>query len=74
MGVNIRKDGVLVVAADEIRSATVGSKAMTSVSATHRVTGLQPGAAYTAVSAYVTSATSSRGWFDNRFIRVDPVL
>ncbi|MET8376177.1 hypothetical protein [Streptomyces microflavus] len=74
MGVNIRKDGVLVSAADETRSATVGSKAMTSVSATHRVTGLQPGAVYTAVSAYVTSATSSRGWFDNRFIRVDPVL
>ncbi|MEI7034150.1 hypothetical protein [Streptomyces pratensis] len=74
MGVNIRKDGVLVYGADEVRSATVGSKAMTSVSATSRLTGLQPGAVYTAVSAYTTSATSNRGWFDNRFIRVDPLV
>ncbi|MER7700649.1 MULTISPECIES: hypothetical protein [unclassified Streptomyces] len=74
MGVNIRKDGVLVLTADEVRSATVGSKAMTSVSATSRITGLQPGAVYTAVSAYTTSAASNRGWFDNRFIRVDPLV
>ncbi|MBT2901344.1 hypothetical protein [Streptomyces sp. McG3] len=74
MGANIRKDGVLVSPADETRSATVGSKALTSVSATYRVAGLQPGAVHTAVSAYCTSATSNRGWFDNRFIRVDPVL
>ncbi|MFH9265767.1 hypothetical protein [Streptomyces sp. NPDC017546] len=74
MSANIRKDGVLVSPAHETRSAGVGSKAPTSVSATFRVTGLQPGAVHTAVSAYCTSATSNRGWFDNRFIRVDPVL
>jgi hypothetical protein len=74
MGANIRKDGVLVVGADEVRAATVGSKALTSVSATHRVTGLQTGAVYTAVAAYCTSATSNKGWFDNRFVRVDPLM
>lgn len=74
MGVNIRKDGVLVVEANEVRSATVSSKALTSVSATSRVTGLQPGAVYTAVSAYCSSAASNKGWFDNRFIRVDPLV
>ncbi|MFH9297642.1 hypothetical protein [Streptomyces sp. NPDC017520] len=74
MGVNIRKDGVLVLEANDARSATVGSKAMTSVSATFRIAGLQPGAVYTAVSAYTTSATSNRGWFDNRFVRVDPLV
>lgn len=74
MGVNIRKGGTLVLAADEERAATVGSKALTSVTTTFRVTGLQPGADYTAVSAYCSSATSNRGWFDNRFIRVDPLV
>lgn len=74
MGVNIRKGGALVLAADEERAATVGSKALTSVTTTFRVTGLQPGADYTAVSAYCSSATSNRGWFDNRFIRVDPLV
>ncbi|MFJ9569011.1 hypothetical protein [Streptomyces bacillaris] len=74
MSANIRKDGVLVVPADERRTAQVGTKSSVSVSTTFRVTGLQAGAAYTAVSAYCTSATSSRGWFDNRFVRVDPVL
>ncbi|MDT0610103.1 hypothetical protein [Streptomyces lancefieldiae] len=74
MGVNIRKDGALVVPADEVRSATVGSKAMTSVAMTFRVTGLKRGAEYTAVSAYVSSAASNTGWFDNRYIRVDPLV
>ncbi|MEV8122736.1 hypothetical protein AB0P07_01235 [Streptomyces sp. NPDC085944] len=74
MGVNIRKDGALVLAADEVRSATVGSKAMTSVAMTFQVHGLVAGEEYTAVSAYVSSATSNTGWFDNRYIRVDPLV
>ncbi|MGW0939231.1 hypothetical protein [Streptomyces sp. NPDC002666] len=74
MGANIRKGATLVLAADEERAATVGSKALTSVATTFRVTGLQPGAEYSAVSAYCSSATSNRGWFDNRFIRVDPLV
>lgn len=74
MGATIRKGGTLVLVADEDRAATVGSKALTSVTSTFRVTGLQPGADYTAVSAYCSSATSNRGWFDNRFIRVDPLV
>ncbi|WP_329306486.1 hypothetical protein OG322_14145 [Streptomyces sp. NBC_01260] len=74
MGANIRKGATLVLAANEERAATVGSKALTSVASTFRVTGLQPGAEYSAVSAYCSSATSNRGWFDNRFIRVDPLV
>ncbi|MBH5131201.1 MULTISPECIES: hypothetical protein [Streptomyces] len=74
MGVNIRKDGVLVLGADEVRSASAGSKTLTSVSDTFRVTGLKAGEVYTAVSAYCSSATSNRGWFDNRYIRVDPLV
>ncbi|WP_406383265.1 hypothetical protein [Streptomyces sp. NBC_01618] len=74
MSTNIRKEGALVLEAHETRSAAVGSKALTSVSATFRVTGLQAGAAYTAVSAYCTSATSNKSWIDNRFVRVDPLV
>ncbi|MFB4422582.1 hypothetical protein C5F59_015970 [Streptomyces sp. QL37] len=74
MGATIRKDGALVVDAHEVRSAIVSSKALTSVSTTFRVTGLQAGAVYTAVSAYCSSATNNNGWYDNRFIRVDPLV
>lgn len=74
MGVNLRKDGVLVLGADQARSAAVGTKGLMSVSSTFRVTGLAPGAVHTAVSAYSTSATSNQAAFDNRFIRVDPLV
>lgn len=74
MSATIRKEGALVVDAHEVRSAVVSSKLLTSVSTTFRVTGLQAGAVYTAVSAYCSSATSNKGWYDNRFIRVDPLV
>ncbi|MEU0298821.1 hypothetical protein ABZ252_05010 [Streptomyces sp. NPDC006175] len=74
MSATIRKDGALVVDAHEARSAVVSSKLLTSVTATFRVTGLQAGAVYTAVSAYLSSATTNKGWYDNRFIRVDPLV
>lgn len=74
MSANIRKDGVLLVAADETRAAMVSTNSGTSVSTVFRVTGLQAGATYTAVSAYQSSSANNNGWFDNRFIRVDPVV
>ncbi|MFD7918922.1 hypothetical protein ACFV3R_06850 [Streptomyces sp. NPDC059740] len=81
MSANIRKDGVLVPGwgADEQRSATqTGAAGLnSSVSTVFRVTGLQPGATYSAVSAYQVGApkgSSNKHWFDNRFIRVDPAL
>ncbi|MFE9258618.1 hypothetical protein [Streptomyces sp. NPDC006879] len=75
MSVNIRKNGVLVHAADEVRAAQVSHKGGSqSVSHTFPIYGLEPGATYSAVSAYRSSATSSKVWYDNRYIRVDPVL
>ncbi|MEU8519781.1 hypothetical protein [Streptomyces sp. NPDC048577] len=75
MSANIRKNGALVLAADETRAAQAAHKGGShSVCHTFRVGGLEPGATHTAVSAYLTSAASSRAWFDNRYLRVDPVL
>ncbi|MFC8271678.1 hypothetical protein ACFUJR_03875 [Streptomyces sp. NPDC057271] len=75
MSANIRKNGALVLGAHEVRSAQVANKGHAqSASYTFRVSGLEVGATYTAVSAYCSSATSSAVWFDNRFIRVDPAL
>ncbi|MEU0600144.1 hypothetical protein ABZ484_18155 [Streptomyces sp. NPDC006393] len=76
MSANIRKDGVLVTGqgADETRSAVTTGRGNQSVSTVFPVTGLVAGAQYTAVSAYSSSATTNNHWFDNRFIRVDPML
>ncbi|MEU1124127.1 hypothetical protein ABZ371_11265 [Streptomyces sp. NPDC005899] len=76
MSANIRKDGVLVtgLGADETRSAIDTGRGTQSVSTVFQVTGLQAGATYTAVSAYSSGATTNNHWFDNRFIRVDPML
>lgn len=74
MSANIRKNGVLVLAAHETRSALSQSNISSSVVTTFPVTGLEVGATYTAVSAYRSSATTNKCWFDNRFIRVDPWL
>ncbi|MER7725518.1 hypothetical protein [Streptomyces sp. NPDC096323] len=76
MSANIRKDGVLVtgLGADEVRSAVDTGRGNQSVSTVFPVTGLQAGAQYTAVSAYSSGATTNNHWFDNRFIRVDPML
>ncbi|PZT76038.1 MULTISPECIES: hypothetical protein [unclassified Streptomyces] len=75
MSANIRKNGALVVGADEVRAAQIAHKGIAqSVSHTFRVSGLEVGATHTAVAAYCSSATSSRVWYDNRFIRVDPAL
>ncbi|MGQ4487361.1 hypothetical protein LRE75_19465 [Streptomyces sp. 372A] len=76
MSANIRKNGVLVtgLGADETRSAIDTGRGNQSVSTVFPVTGLQAGAQYTAVSAYSSSATTNNHWFDNRFIRVDPML
>ncbi|MFD7220742.1 hypothetical protein [Streptomyces sp. NPDC056730] len=74
MGAVIRKNGAVVLAADETRSATVSTKNATSVSTVFRVTGLQAGVVHTVTTAHISSATTSNAWFDNRFVRVDPVL
>ncbi|CAM5728140.1 Minor tail protein OS=Streptomyces fumanus OX=67302 GN=GCM10018772_44610 PE=4 SV=1 [Streptomyces fumanus] len=76
MSVNIRKGGVLVtgLGAAETRSAIVTNRGNQSVTTTFPVTGLTAGATYTAVSAYSSSATTNNHWFDNRFVRVDPML
>ncbi|WP_299534897.1 hypothetical protein [uncultured Streptomyces sp.] len=76
MSVNIRKNGVLVtgLGADETRSAIDTGRGNQSVSTVFQITGLQAGATYTAVSAYCSGATTNNHWFDNRFIRVDPML
>ncbi|WP_320784696.1 hypothetical protein [Streptomyces sp. CRN 30] len=76
MSANIRKDTTLVLGpgTDETRSATTSNRGMQSVSTTFPVTGLTAGATYTAVSAYCSSATTNNHWFDNRFVRVDPML
>ncbi|MCZ9347887.1 hypothetical protein NGM37_60430 [Streptomyces sp. TRM76130] len=76
MSANIRKDGVLVTGqgAIESRSAIDTNRGNQSVTTTFPVTGLTAGATYTAVSAYSSSATTNNHWFDNRFVRVDPML
>ncbi|WP_149180811.1 hypothetical protein [Streptomyces sp. TRM49041] len=74
MSANIRKNGALVLAAHETRSAIAANNRSYSVSTTFPVTGLEVGATYTAVSAHASSATTNKCWFDNRFIRVDPWL
>ncbi|MFF5633846.1 hypothetical protein [Streptomyces sp. NPDC012825] len=74
MSANIRLAGAVVVAATDERAATVTGKSGVSVSHTFRVTGLKPHTVYTAVGAYVSSATSNDAWIDNRFVRVDPML
>ncbi|GGZ13434.1 hypothetical protein CP967_13570 [Streptomyces nitrosporeus] len=74
MSATIRKESTLVLEPHETRSAIVSSKVLTSVSTTFPVTGLQPGTVYTAVSAYSSSATDNKGWYDNRFVRVDPFV
>ncbi|WP_371791188.1 hypothetical protein OG285_14800 [Streptomyces sp. NBC_01471] len=76
MSANIRKDGVLVtgLGADETRSAIDTGRGGQSVSTVFPVTGLVAGAQYAAVSAYSSSATTNNHWFDNRFVRVDPML
>ncbi|MGX9921954.1 hypothetical protein ACWIG4_19100 [Streptomyces sp. NPDC002248] len=76
MTVNLRKDGALILGAptDETRCATTTGRDMQSVSTTFQITGLVAGATYAAVSAYCASATTNSHWFDNRFVRVDPVF
>ncbi|MFJ8695329.1 hypothetical protein [Streptomyces roseolilacinus] len=70
----IRLGGAVVIPADEIRAAHVTGKNAHSVTHMFQVNGLKPHTVYTAVGAYQSSATSNNAWFDNRFVRVDPVL
>lgn len=74
MSARIRQNGTLVLEADETHSAVTTVTDDTSVAHTFKVSGLEPGTEYTAVSAYCTQATSSKAWYDNRWIRVDPWL
>ncbi|MFJ3581660.1 hypothetical protein ACIPPS_05365 [Streptomyces sp. NPDC090127] len=74
MSVNIRQGSTLVLAADEGRAAVVSGRSNYSVSTMFRVTGLKPHTVYNAVGAYQSSAASNNAWYDNRYIRVDPVL
>ncbi|MEU3632224.1 MULTISPECIES: hypothetical protein [Streptomyces] len=74
MSATIRLAGAVVVSAHEVRSAHTTGKTLHSVAHTFRVNGLKPHTVYTAVGAYCSSATGNKAWFDNRFVRVDPVL
>ncbi|WP_175409940.1 hypothetical protein [Streptomyces sp. TRM64462] len=70
----IRRDGTVVTPAHDDRSAINTSPRSTSCSTTFRVTGLTAGAVHTATLAYRSDATTVNAWFDNRFVRVDPLL
>jgi hypothetical protein len=58
---------------DDAAASGTGSY-QNSVAGTFRVSGLTPGTSYTATTMYRNSDSKVDGWFDNRFIRVDPVL
>ncbi|MFD7897495.1 hypothetical protein [Streptomyces sp. NPDC059743] len=65
--------GTVSLAASDNRAALVNSVSRASVSSQFLVTGLTPGATYSATPAYRSGATSNTASFDSRFIRVDPI-
>lgn len=74
MSANIRNSaGTIVVTANDNRAALVNSTSRASVSSQFLVTGLTPGATYTATPAYRSSVTTNTASFDSRFVRVDPI-
>ncbi|HEY5832691.1 hypothetical protein [Streptomyces sp.] len=74
MSANVRNaSGTVVLAADDARAAWAQNATRASVSAQFPVTGLTPGATYTATPAYRSGNTGNTAHFDNRFIRVDPI-
>ncbi|MHC0429979.1 hypothetical protein ACX6XY_07300 [Streptomyces sp. O3] len=73
MSCRIRQSGTLVVDVHGDRSARSRGLRDSSVSTQFRVTGLKPGTEYTATLAYRSSGAGEKCWFDNRFIRVDPM-
>ncbi|CAL9501149.1 hypothetical protein [Streptomyces sp. enrichment culture] len=74
MSAVIRLNGTVVIPADAVRAAQASGKDAHSVSHMFRVSGLKPHTVYSVTGAYRSSATSNNAWFDNRFVRVDPVL
>ncbi|GAA1152113.1 hypothetical protein F4556_004063 [Kitasatospora gansuensis] len=72
---NIRKGSTIVSAAmDEHAALTYKNAGQSSVVCTYQVTGLTAGAVHTATLAYRTGAATGTAGFDNRFVRVDPML
>ncbi|MDQ0992023.1 hypothetical protein [Streptomyces sp. V3I7] len=71
---NVRNSAnTVVLTADDSRAAAATSTVRTSVSAQFLVTGLAIGTTHTATPAYRSGASTNTSFFDNRFIRVDPI-
>lgn len=70
----IRQGSTMILEAVPERAARIEGTAFQTATTQFPVTGLQPGTEYTATLCYRTSSDDETGWYDNRFVRVDPML
>ncbi|MER5862354.1 hypothetical protein [Kitasatospora sp. NPDC002040] len=76
MSATVRQGGTTVFTPDDTSVAGLlnsASPMRVSVSNTFVITGLTKYTTYTATSCYRISEAVGRAWFDNRFVRVDPL-
>ncbi|MFI6334734.1 hypothetical protein [Streptomyces sp. NPDC050535] len=79
MGATVKRvsDGSVFLASSVDRAGTVHNTNRVSASSQFLVTGLAPGTAYSAVPTYwsaVNASVTNTAGYDNRFVRVDPIL
>lgn len=76
MSATVRQGGATVFAPDDTSVANLlgsSSPMQASVAGAWTVTGLTKYTTYTATTCYRISEAVGRAWFDNRFVRVDPL-
>lgn len=74
MSGQISQGSTVVVAATDDPAVCGTGPLKTSCMATNRISSLTPGVTYTVTSYYRVTDSAQTAWFDNRTIRVDPVL
>ncbi|MFR9795502.1 hypothetical protein ACL02U_06275 [Streptomyces sp. MS06] len=70
----IKEGGTVVKAAADREAAVSSSDASTSVATTYPLGSLTPGVTYTVTVFYRSALSTVNCWFDNRYVRIDPVL